>query len=81
MPIAFEADCARLSGVCGVDVAEPLLAWLIEQPHPRVDLAACQHLHTAVLQVLLVARPAVAAEPAEAFLRDCVIPLLGRGGE
>lgn len=80
MPIAFEGDRARLSGVCGVDVAEPLLAWLSEQAHPRVDLSACQHLHAAVLQVLLVARPAVAAEPADAFLREHVVPLLRGAG-
>lgn len=71
----------RLSGVCGVEAAEPLLGWLSEQAQPRVDLSDCKHLHAAVLQVLLVARPAIAAEPADAFLREHVLQLLWQDGE
>lgn len=76
MPIAFEADRAVLSGMCGVDAAEPLLAWLSERVEARVDLSDCKHLHAAVLQVLLAARPEMVGEPEDAFVREHVLPCL-----
>lgn len=80
MPAEFESDRAVLSGLCGAEAAEPLLGWLIDHPGGPVDLSRCRHLHAAVLQVLLAARPEIAGEPRDAFLREQVLPLLGGGG-
>lgn len=79
MPIAFEGPRAVFSGICGAESAEPLLAWLLEEKNPTVDLAGCRHLHGAVLQVLLAARPEISGTPEDPFLREQVLPLLGRG--
>lgn len=76
MPIRYEGDLARFEGACAVDEALPLAEWLETAGNARVDLAACAALHTALLQLLLVARPAVAAPPEDAFLRRWVAPLL-----
>lgn len=76
MPIRYEDGLARFEGACAVDEALPLAEWLEAAQAPRVDLAACAELHTALLQLLLAARPAVAAEPEDAFLRRWVAPLL-----
>jgi hypothetical protein len=51
-----------------VDDAEALAQWLLQQPAPAVHLGKCEHLHGAVLQVLLVLRPRVTAAPADARL-------------
>lgn len=76
MPIRFEGRTARFDGACAVDEAMPLAEWLEGTEAPRIDLASCTALHTALLQVLLAARPALAAEPEDAFLRAWVAPLL-----
>jgi hypothetical protein len=46
-----------LEGSCPAEDAEPLLQLLQATPEARLDWARCGHLHTAVLQVILAARP------------------------
>lgn len=48
-----------LDGNCSVEDAEPLLQMLLATPAARVDWTLCEHLHTAVVQVILAARPAL----------------------
>lgn len=69
MPIRFEKTTAVLDGVCAVEDAESLLDWLKGRKRPRVDLSRCEHLHTAVLQLLIAGRPAVAAWPEDGECR------------
>jgi 2-keto-3-deoxy-galactonokinase len=70
MGMAFEASTARLSGAIGVEEAEALLAWLQATPSPNVSLAACDHLHTAHVQVLMATGAKVSDWPADAALRS-----------
>ena len=67
-----------LSDVCGVEDAEVLQGHLLAAPESTVEWSACQHLHSAVLQVLLIAGPRLRGVPASAFLRTHVKPLLAR---
>jgi hypothetical protein len=76
MPVVTGPTGAELAGVCGVTEAETLLAWLLDHPTAQVDLGDCQHLHTAVLQVLLALKPAVAVEPADPLVAEWLLPLL-----
>ncbi|MBP2297406.1 hypothetical protein [Azospirillum picis] len=76
MPIRYEGDLARFDAACTVDEALPFAEWLEATVPARVDLSACTELHTALLQLLLVARPAVAATAADPFLARWVAPLL-----
>jgi hypothetical protein len=46
-----------LEGSCPVEDAEPLLQMLQGVPRPTLDWTTCSHLHTAVLQVVVAARP------------------------
>jgi hypothetical protein len=68
MPIRYLKKHAALEGVVGVDDAEALAQWLLQQPAPAVNLGKCEHLHGAVLQVLLALRPRITAPPADARL-------------
>jgi hypothetical protein len=68
MTIRYLKKHAALEGVVGVDDAEALTQWLLLQPTPAVHLGKCEHLHGAVLQVLLALRPRVAAPPADPLL-------------
>ncbi len=68
MPLTLEDDLAILSDAVTVEEAEPLWQWLQRCPRGRVDLAAVTHVHTAVLQLLLAARPAVAVPFTDPFL-------------
>lgn len=65
-----------LGPVCPVDDAEGLLEQLLTHPEAPVDLSGCTHLHTAVAQVLLAARPGIEGEPASDFLKRWIAPLL-----
>lgn len=56
-----------LEGQVTVDDAEGLFAAL--RAARVVDLAACEHIHAAALQVLLALRPRLAAPPADPWLR------------
>lgn len=65
-----------LVGACPSEDAETLLQALLEHPEATVDLRGCDGAHTAVVQVLLAARPPVRGPAAGPFLRQWVEPLL-----
>ncbi len=59
MPMTMTGDLAVFEGTCAVEEAETLLAWLRDTPGAKVDMAGCEHIHTAVLQTLLAVRPTI----------------------
>lgn len=81
MSVEAAGDIIRLSGRCRVEDAEALLAALLEEGGRPVDLSACQTLHSAVVQVLLAAKPAMVGAPADPALARWLMPLLAAGGE
>jgi len=76
MPIEFSDERAVLTGVCAVEEAESLLSWVLQHPGAPVDAAACEHLHSAVLQVLMARRPPISALPATGALQQVLQPLM-----
>ena len=76
MTLSLEDDRIRLSGACTVDDAEPLLRLLQDHPDRRVDLGACEHLHGAVLQVLLAVAPPITGVSPDVFTRELIVPAL-----
>ena len=74
------AGVIELQGTCPSEDAEALLRHLLGQPAAVVDWQACESAHTAVIQVLLLARPTLLGIPAGAALRDWVRPLLLSSG-
>lgn len=48
-----------MEGDCAVEDAEPLLQLLQATPAGRCDWTRCSYIHTAVVQVVLAARPAL----------------------
>ncbi|MFC5359272.1 hypothetical protein [Azospirillum himalayense] len=78
MPIRLEDRTACFKGACTVEEAIPLAEWLCAVDEPRLDLGGCTALHTALLQVLLAKGKPVAVPPEDAFLKDWVMPVLGK---
>lgn len=70
--ITFEAQCARLAEVVGIEEASTLLDWLQAHPEGQLDLSDCTHIHAANLQVLMVKRPTIAALPNHDGLRSWI---------
>ncbi|MBK1614311.1 hypothetical protein CKO44_12615 [Rubrivivax gelatinosus] len=68
MSIRYLKKHAALEGVVSVDDAEALAQWLRQQARPAVHLGKCEHVHAAVLQVLLALRPQVSAAPPDPWL-------------
>ncbi len=66
MTTVYKESTVVLSEVVSVEEAEDLLEWLHAHPKGMVDLYDCVHLHTAVLQVLMAARPSIASWPKDA---------------
>jgi hypothetical protein len=77
MPLIFSEDTVRIDGVCGVDEAMPLLEFLQTHGEARIDMRTCTHLHSAALQVLMVAASRVAVPPEEEFLSRWLTPMPG----
>ena len=72
----IEGGRVELSGRCSIEDAEVLLRHLIADPRRSIEWSTCEHLHCAVLQVLLAARPLAHGTPADPFLRQHIVPLL-----
>lgn len=77
MGLACDKKSARLSEVISVEDAETLLEWLLKHPKGSVDLGHCTHLHTAVMQVLMAARPKISVWPADGPLQQTLRLSLG----
>jgi hypothetical protein len=65
-----------LEGPCRVEDAEPLLGWLQEDRGRIVDLTEAEHLHAAVLQVLMALKPTLRGGSRDAFVQSWIIPAL-----
>ncbi|NEX22127.1 hypothetical protein G3480_17750 [Thiorhodococcus mannitoliphagus] len=76
MTIEFKKNQIVFHEVVGVEDAEALLEWLQKKRTAKADLSACTHLHAANLQVLMAAKPAIQAWPADAPLRAWLEPIL-----
>ena len=60
MSLRQEADgTIVLFGSCPVDEAEPLHRMLLSVPSAQVDWTQCSHVHSAILQLILAARPMI----------------------
>jgi hypothetical protein len=68
MPFTFAGDTITADRDSTVEDALPLLEFLQSHGDAEIDLGACTHMHTAVLQVLLAARPRIVAPTRESFL-------------
>ena len=76
MSVRLDGNVILLEGACRVEDAEPLLAWLQADKGRMVDLTDAEHLHAAVLQVLMALRPVLRGEAKDSFLRDWITPAL-----
>ena len=76
MPIEFKKNRALFRDEVSIEEAEALLEWLQTRPTAKADLAACHHLHTANLQVLMAAKAGVSRWPRNAELRAWLEPAL-----
>ena len=68
MPVTYKKTVAVFEGVCTVEEAETMLAWLQDHPKARVNLKRCEHIHAALLQVLMATGVAVSAWPEDEAL-------------
>jgi hypothetical protein len=66
----------ELTNECPLEDAETLLQQLTLHPHFAVDWRECDLAHTAVVQVLLAAKPRLQGPPRSVFLRMFVEPML-----
>jgi hypothetical protein len=79
MSITLHGGTIHLAGDCGPEDAEPLLTVLQGNPEARIDLSSCTFAHSAIVQILLVARRPLATghryqNGADEFLRQWAMP-------
>ena len=70
------AGHVELSGACSSEEGEILLQHLLTTPNKMVDWRGCESAHTAVVQVLMAARPKLLGPPAAVLLEKWVQPML-----
>lgn len=74
--IEFKKTVAVLGSECAIEEAETLLGWLIEHREGRVNLKAVEQPHTAVMQVLMAAKPGVSVWPSNPDVSAWMRPML-----
>ena len=76
MPLVLTETSARFEDVCTVEDAMEFIEYLRKNEAAKADLSACTYLHTALLQLLRLARPRITHAPVDPFLArwaDCGI--------
>lgn len=77
MTIRVAADGSiALEGICPLEDAEELQRHLLADPRAIVDWRACVAAHTAVIQILLAAKPVLKGPPEGEFLRRYIAGVL-----
>ncbi|GAA6145976.1 MAG: hypothetical protein CSH37_01850 [Thalassolituus sp.] len=76
MPIVYSEDKAIFESVVTIQEVDDLHEWLLAHPKGSIDLAACEHLHTAALQTLSSAGRTILAWPDVEELKQWIEPLL-----
>ena len=71
-----EEGVILLEGACPIEDAEPLLQRLLAHPSATVDWRDCDTAHTAVVQILVVAKVTPLGPPLGAGLQRWVEPHL-----
>lgn len=66
----------ELVGTCGAADADSLLQLLLAIPGATVDWRECRGAHTAVIQVLMAARPKLLGPAAGTALQEWVAPAI-----
>lgn len=78
MPVRIDTDNASprlvLEGIVTIEETDLLLEAFAEHPDIVVDLSACEHLHTAPLQLLKFRKTPLLALPADSFWVRCLEP-------
>ena len=62
-----------LDGRCPVEDAEPLCQLLQATPDALCDWTRCSQLHTAVIQVIMAARPPLAGPCGDPWIEEWVV--------
>ncbi len=76
MPVIYKQTVAVLEGSCGDEESDDLLEWLENTPEAKVNLKACQHLHSSMVQVLMVQRPEITLEPGDPEFARWLMPAI-----
>ena len=76
MPITYKENVAMLQGHCEIEEAETLLTWLFEHPQGEIDLKQVEHIHAAILQVLMALKPVISAWPDDDKVEFWLVPAL-----
>ena len=66
----------ELDGVCPIEDAEKLQHYLLANREAVVDWRSCSSAHTAVIQILLAAKPPLRGPAQSDFLRNHLDPLM-----
>jgi hypothetical protein len=78
MAVSVEHSAIRLSGDCGVDDVEVLIASLSADSALPIDLEAATHLHGAIVQLLLRSGRPIAGKPRDHFIGTWILPAFER---
>jgi len=68
MPITYTEGIAHFEGLVGIEEADTLMELIQKQKEVPIDLTHCTHLHTAIVQILMVARAPIQSWPTNAQL-------------
>lgn len=78
MPVRIDTSSALprliLEGIVTIEETDLLLEAFAEHPGIGMDLSACEHLHTAPLQLLKLRKTPLLAPPADHFWIRCLEP-------
>ncbi len=73
MSVITKVKVAVFEGTCGPEDAETLLQWLLDKPNAQLNLKCCEHLHAALLQVIMECRAHISVWPQDPKLYQLLL--------
>lgn len=70
MAIQYGKTVVKFIDMVSVEDTETLWQWMQQHPGGKINLAKCQHLHTSILQLLVLAKPTISAWPQDVVFKN-----------
>ncbi len=70
MAIQYGKTVVKFIDMVSVEDTEALWQWMQQHPSGKINLAKCQHLHTSILQLLILTKPTISAWPQDVVFKN-----------
>ncbi|BAU22811.1 hypothetical protein THC_0415 [Caldimicrobium thiodismutans] len=72
MPLQIKNRIVKFIDIVTIEDTETLFNWFLEKKQGKIDMSKCRHIHTAILQLLMIFKPKIEKLPEDNDLKKWI---------